>query len=76
MDPGFARHGEGGAHQVVEDVEVLLDDVAALVIQVLDLGDDVEEVAAAVVHMAGLPLSTNVLSMTIMATKMPFVGRG
>jgi NAD(P)-dependent dehydrogenase (short-subunit alcohol dehydrogenase family) len=37
---------------------------------------DVEEVAAAVVHMASLPLSTNILSMTIMATKMPFVGRG
>ena len=37
---------------------------------------DVEEVAAAVVHMAGLPLSANVLAMTIMATKMPFVGRG
>ena len=37
---------------------------------------DVEEVAAAVVHMASLPLSTNVLFMTIMATKMPFVGRG
>ena len=37
---------------------------------------DVEEVAAAVVHMAGLPLSTNILSMTIVATKMPFVGRG
>ena len=37
---------------------------------------DVEEVAAAVVHMANLPLSTNILSMTIMATRMPFVGRG
>jgi NAD(P)-dependent dehydrogenase (short-subunit alcohol dehydrogenase family) len=37
---------------------------------------DADEVAAAVVHMAGLPLSTNVLFMTIMATKMPFVGRG
>jgi len=37
---------------------------------------DVEEVAAAVVHMAGLPLSANILTMTIMATKMPFVGRG
>ena len=37
---------------------------------------DVEEVAGAVVHMAGLPLSTNILTMTIMATKMPFVGRG
>jgi NAD(P)-dependent dehydrogenase (short-subunit alcohol dehydrogenase family) len=37
---------------------------------------DVEEVGAAVVHMAGLPLSTNILNVTIMATKMPFVGRG
>ncbi len=37
---------------------------------------DVEEVAAAVVHMASLPLSANVLTMTIMATRMPFVGRG
>lgn len=37
---------------------------------------DVHEVARAVVHMASLPLSANVLSMTIMATKMPFVGRG
>ena len=37
---------------------------------------DVEEVAAALVHMASLPLSTNVLTMTIMATKMPYVGRG
>ncbi len=37
---------------------------------------DATEVAAAVVHMAALPLSTNVQFMTIMATKMPFVGRG
>jgi len=37
---------------------------------------DVEEVASAVLHMAGLPLETNVQFMTIMATKMPFVGRG
>ena len=37
---------------------------------------DVNEVANAVVHMAALPLSTNVQFMTIMATKMPFVGRG
>ncbi len=34
------------------------------------------EVAEAVLSMASLPLSTNVLTMTIMATKMPFVGRG
>jgi NADP-dependent 3-hydroxy acid dehydrogenase YdfG len=37
---------------------------------------DVNEVARAVVHMASLPLSVNVQSMTIMATKMPFIGRG
>ncbi|HEU0222792.1 MAG TPA: SDR family oxidoreductase [Paracoccaceae bacterium] len=35
-----------------------------------------EHVAQAVLHMAELPLATNVLFMTIMATKMPFVGRG
>ncbi|MDP6701889.1 MAG: SDR family oxidoreductase [Candidatus Latescibacteria bacterium] len=37
---------------------------------------DVKHVANAVVQMAALPLDTNVLFMTIMATKMPFVGRG
>jgi len=37
---------------------------------------DVKEVANAVVHMASLPLSTNIQFVTIMATKMPFVGRG
>jgi NAD(P)-dependent dehydrogenase (short-subunit alcohol dehydrogenase family) len=34
------------------------------------------QVGDAIVHMASLPLSTNILTMTIMATKMPFVGRG
>lgn len=37
---------------------------------------DVRHVAEAVVHMAGLPLQANVLFMTVMATGMPFVGRG
>ncbi len=37
---------------------------------------DVEHVAQAVSNMAGLPLQSNVLFMTVMATKMPFVGRG
>jgi len=37
---------------------------------------DVEQVASAVVYMASLPLDTNVQFLTIMATKMPFVGRG
>ena len=37
---------------------------------------DVQHVADAVVHMANLPLDANVQFMTIMATQMPFVGRG
>ena len=36
---------------------------------------DTTEVADAVIHIAALPLLTNVQFMTIMATKMPFVGR-
>ena len=37
---------------------------------------DVTNVARALAHMASLPLDANVLTMTVMATKMPFVGRG
>ena len=37
---------------------------------------EVENVANAVVCMARMPLDTNVLFMTVMANKMPFVGRG
>jgi NAD(P)-dependent dehydrogenase (short-subunit alcohol dehydrogenase family) len=37
---------------------------------------DVDDVARAVIYMASLPLTANVLFMTVMATKMPFVGRG
>jgi len=37
---------------------------------------DADEVGRAVLYMAGLPLDTNVQFMTIMATKMPYVGRG
>jgi NAD(P)-dependent dehydrogenase (short-subunit alcohol dehydrogenase family) len=36
----------------------------------------VTEVASAVVYMASLPLDANVLFMTVMATAMPYVGRG
>ncbi|MEB0165461.1 3-oxoacyl-ACP reductase, partial [Glaciimonas sp. CA11.2] len=36
----------------------------------------VEHVAQAVLYMAGLPLDANVQFMTVMATNMPFVGRG
>jgi NAD(P)-dependent dehydrogenase (short-subunit alcohol dehydrogenase family) len=37
---------------------------------------DVADVAKSIVYMASLSLETNVLTMTVMATKMPFVGRG
>jgi NAD(P)-dependent dehydrogenase (short-subunit alcohol dehydrogenase family) len=37
---------------------------------------DVKHVASAIVYIASLPLDANVQFMTIMATKMPFVGRG
>jgi hypothetical protein len=36
----------------------------------------VAEIGRALVYMAGLPLDANVLQMTVMATTMPFVGRG
>jgi NAD(P)-dependent dehydrogenase (short-subunit alcohol dehydrogenase family) len=37
---------------------------------------DVQHVARAIVHMANMPLEANVQFMTVMATKMPFIGRG
>jgi NADP-dependent 3-hydroxy acid dehydrogenase YdfG len=37
---------------------------------------DVTHVADAVLYMAGLPLDANVQFMTVMATKMPYIGRG
>jgi NAD(P)-dependent dehydrogenase (short-subunit alcohol dehydrogenase family) len=37
---------------------------------------DLEHVAKAVLTMASLPLDANILTLTVMATKMPFVGRG
>ena len=37
---------------------------------------DPEHIADAVLHLVGLPLDTNILNMTIMASKMPFIGRG
>jgi NAD(P)-dependent dehydrogenase (short-subunit alcohol dehydrogenase family) len=37
---------------------------------------DADDVGRAIVYMASLPLTSNVLFMTVMATKMPFVGRG
>jgi NADP-dependent 3-hydroxy acid dehydrogenase YdfG len=37
---------------------------------------NVADIASAVLFMANLPLDTNVQFMTIMATKMPYIGRG
>jgi NADP-dependent 3-hydroxy acid dehydrogenase YdfG len=37
---------------------------------------DVKHVANSVIHMASLPLDANVQFMTVMATTMPFIGRG
>ena len=37
---------------------------------------DVQHVGDAIVHMASLPIDVNIQFMTIMATKMPFIGRG
>ena len=37
---------------------------------------DVDDVGRAVAYMASLPLDANVLFMTVMANKMPYVGRG
>jgi len=37
---------------------------------------DIAKVAKTVLYLANLPLDANVATMTLMATKMPFVGRG
>ena len=37
---------------------------------------DVKHVADSIIYMASLPLDANVQFLTVMATKMPFVGRG
>ena len=52
--------------------KILADDASAEVQQSMD----VSEAANSVLYMAGLPLSANVQFMTVMATKMPYIGRG
>ena len=67
------------------DIGNALTDMAAPMMQGVPQADgsmraeavmDVKQVADAVLHMASLPLDANILFMTVMATKMPFVGRG
>ena len=48
----------------------------ALAVKLAEPVMDVADVARAVVYMASLPLSANVQFMTVMATKMPYIGRG
>lgn len=56
------------AERLVEEAKARGERVEAMV--------DLNDVARAVVYMASLPLNANVQFMTLMATKMPFIGRG
>ena len=58
--------------RMVQGEGVLQPDGSKMIEPRMDAGD----VGKAVVYMAGLPLDTNVLFMTVMANTMPFVGRG
>ena len=87
---GSQYHIPSLATRVVDEINELSPDALVVTGDLTDMGFrqefkvahrlisrmDVEHVAQAVVHMAALPLETNVLFMTVMATKMPFVGRG
>lgn len=52
---------------IVTDLKATLPDMKTM---------NVHHAAEAVFHMAGLPLSANVQAMTVMATNMPYIGRG
>lgn len=54
------------------NARLLAEDPGAVPVPTMDVAD----VAASVFHMAGLPLAANVQFMTVMATKMPYIGRG
>ena len=67
------------------DIGNALTDMAAAMTQGVPQADgstavepvmDVKDVAASVLHMASLPLGANVQFMTVMATNMPYIGRG
>lgn len=65
----------GNAHTAMIDnlnVRLLAADPEAVPVPTIDVAD----VAGSVFYMAGLPLSANVQFMTVMATKMPYIGRG
>lgn len=75
LSAGYAVAMTGRRLEVLEAATAKLGD--ELFVHRADIGhaDEVDGLFAAV-NMAGLALLANVLSMTIMATKMPFVGRG
>ena len=60
--------------EMVENLNarILADDPEAELMPTMDVGD----VARSILHMATLPLEANVQFMTVMATKMPYIGRG
>ena len=59
---------------IEEKVQEQLEDIMTQLC--LDVGMSQEDAANAVQYMCSLPLTANVLQMTVMATKMPLVGRG
>ena len=60
--------------ELVEDLNarILADDPQATLMPMMDVGD----AARSVLHMASLPLEANVQFMTVLATTMPYIGRG
>ena len=55
---------------------IVLNEPSVVAIETINGVKRVKAVGDAVAYMASLPLDANVLFMTVMATKMPFVGRG
>jgi NAD(P)-dependent dehydrogenase (short-subunit alcohol dehydrogenase family) len=70
IDIGNARTNFGGSRPAPDGTPPAPSPVAS------EANMDVEHVAQAIVYMASLPPEANVQFMTVMATKMPFVGRG
>ena len=71
-----------GSYQVVltgrslEKLEKVITEIGGTQDNCLAVSCAVDHLGEAVLHMAQLPLESNILSMKIMATNMPFVGRG
>ena len=81
------RVGIMGFGQIGRQIYALATDSDDIeIVAVADIGDprilhyllcsEVEDAARSVLHMANMPPSANVQFMTVMATKMPYIGRG